>query len=227
MDQLKHGASRLPIALGSRGLLITHVGVAKIMGAPFRAFCPGEGLGGPCVARGAGGRAGGGSRKAVRTHRTQGGRRLGRRKAWARLFELQGRRHRIARVRNPSADAPHSILPRHAPQLLGSLSSLSHLPTCPKHCGATTSSLPRWRAAQVSPQLTSQLQHRAAPSSQCAMGASFRVLRRQRRPSTSVRSRRLSAQSVKSGQRWSGGAPNQVRFGWCGSVSELVKLTPH
>ena len=91
----------------------------------------------------------------------------------------------------------------------------------------TTSSLPRWRAAQVSPQLTSQLQHRAAPSSQCAMGASFRVLRLQRRPSTSVRSRRLSAQSVKSGQRWSGGAPNQVRFGWCGSVSELVKLTPH
>ena len=42
MDQLKHGASRLPI--GSRGLLITHVGVAKIMGAPFRALCPGEGL---------------------------------------------------------------------------------------------------------------------------------------------------------------------------------------
>jgi hypothetical protein len=42
MDQLKHGASRLPI--GSRGLLITHVGVEKIMGAPFRALCPGEGL---------------------------------------------------------------------------------------------------------------------------------------------------------------------------------------
>jgi hypothetical protein len=42
MDQLKHGASRLPI--GSRGLLIKHVGVAKIMGAPFRALCPGEGL---------------------------------------------------------------------------------------------------------------------------------------------------------------------------------------
>ncbi len=32
--------------IGSRGLLITHshVGVAKIMGAPFRALCPGEGL---------------------------------------------------------------------------------------------------------------------------------------------------------------------------------------
>ena len=42
MDQLKLGASRLPI--GSRGLLITHVGVAKIMSAPFRALCPGEGL---------------------------------------------------------------------------------------------------------------------------------------------------------------------------------------
>ena len=42
-----------------------------------------------------------------------------------------------------------------------------------------------------------------------------------------ARSRRLSAQSVKSGLRWSGGAPNQMRFGWCGSVSELVKLTPH
>ncbi len=32
---------------------------------------------------------------------------------------------------------------------------------------------------------------------------------------------------MKSGLRWSKGAPNQVRFGWCGSVSELVKLTPH
>ena len=32
------------------------------------------------------------------------------------------------------------------------------------------------------------------------MGASFRVLRRQRQPSTSVRSRRSSAQSAKSGQ---------------------------
>ncbi len=43
MDQLKHGASRLPI--DSRGLLITHVvGVAKIMGVPFRTLCPGEGL---------------------------------------------------------------------------------------------------------------------------------------------------------------------------------------
>ena len=58
-------------------------------------------------------------------------------------------------------------------------------------------------------------------------GGVLPVLRLQRRPSTSVRSRRLSAQSVKSGQRWSGGALNQVRFGWCGSVSELVKLTPH
>jgi hypothetical protein len=37
----------------------------------------------------------------------------------------------------------------------------------------------------------------------------------------------VAAQSVKSKLRWSGGAPNQVRFGWCGSVSELVKLTPH
>ena len=44
MDQFKHGASRQPI--DSRGLLIiSHVGVAKIMGAPFRALCPGEGLG--------------------------------------------------------------------------------------------------------------------------------------------------------------------------------------
>ena len=42
MDQLRHGASRLPA--GSSGLLVTHVGVAKIMGAPFRALCPGEGL---------------------------------------------------------------------------------------------------------------------------------------------------------------------------------------
>ena len=42
MDQLRHGASRLPA--GSRGLLVTHVGMAKVLGAPFRALCPGEGL---------------------------------------------------------------------------------------------------------------------------------------------------------------------------------------
>ena len=44
LDQLKDGASRLP--LGSRrGPLISNVGVAKIMGgAPFRTLCPGEGL---------------------------------------------------------------------------------------------------------------------------------------------------------------------------------------
>ena len=42
LDQLKDGASRLPV--GSSGLLISHVGVAKIMGAPFRTLCPGEGL---------------------------------------------------------------------------------------------------------------------------------------------------------------------------------------
>ena len=42
LDQLKVGASRLP--LGSSGLLISHVGVAKVMGAPFRTLCPGEGL---------------------------------------------------------------------------------------------------------------------------------------------------------------------------------------
>ena len=40
-DQLKDGASRLPV--GSSGLLISHVGVAKIIGAPFRTLCPGEG----------------------------------------------------------------------------------------------------------------------------------------------------------------------------------------
>ncbi len=33
MDQLRHGASRLPS--GSRGLLVTHVGMAKVMGAPL------------------------------------------------------------------------------------------------------------------------------------------------------------------------------------------------
>jgi hypothetical protein len=38
----KHGASRMPA--GSSGLLLTHVGVEKIMGAPFCAPCPGEGL---------------------------------------------------------------------------------------------------------------------------------------------------------------------------------------
>ena len=47
LDQLKDGASRLPV--GSSGLLISHVGVAKIMGAYFfwahrSALCPGEGL---------------------------------------------------------------------------------------------------------------------------------------------------------------------------------------
>ncbi len=42
MDQLRHGASQLPA--GSSGLLVTHVGLAKVMGAPFRALCPGEGL---------------------------------------------------------------------------------------------------------------------------------------------------------------------------------------
>jgi len=41
-DQLKDGASRLPV--GSSGLLISHVGVAKIIGAPFRTLCPGEGF---------------------------------------------------------------------------------------------------------------------------------------------------------------------------------------
>ena len=42
MDQLRHGASQMPA--GSNGLLVTHVGVAKVMGAPFRALCPGDGL---------------------------------------------------------------------------------------------------------------------------------------------------------------------------------------
>ena len=42
MDQLRLGASRLPRE--SSGLLITHVGVAKVLGAPFRTLCPGEGL---------------------------------------------------------------------------------------------------------------------------------------------------------------------------------------
>ena len=40
-DQLRHGASRLPA--GSSGLLISHVGAVKVMGAPFRALCSGEG----------------------------------------------------------------------------------------------------------------------------------------------------------------------------------------
>ena len=36
-----------------------------------------------------------------------------------------------------------------------------------------------------------------------------------------------SVAAVERSIGWSGGAPNQVRFGWCGSVSELVKLTPY
>ena len=35
LDQLIHGASQLPA--GSSGLLVTYVGVANVMGAPFRA----------------------------------------------------------------------------------------------------------------------------------------------------------------------------------------------
>ena len=41
-DQLKDGASRLPV--GSSGLLLSHIGVAKVMGPPFRTICPGVGL---------------------------------------------------------------------------------------------------------------------------------------------------------------------------------------
>ena len=40
--QLEFGARQL--AAGSSGLLISHVGIAKLMGAPLRTLCPGEGL---------------------------------------------------------------------------------------------------------------------------------------------------------------------------------------
>ena len=40
MDQLRHGASRLPA--GSSGLLVPHVGVAKVIGALLRALCLGK-----------------------------------------------------------------------------------------------------------------------------------------------------------------------------------------
>ena len=40
--KLKHGASQL--AAGSSGLLLSHIGVAKFMGAPLRTLCPGAGL---------------------------------------------------------------------------------------------------------------------------------------------------------------------------------------
>ena len=40
--QLEFGARQL--AAGSTGLLISHVGVAKLMGAPLRSLCPGDGL---------------------------------------------------------------------------------------------------------------------------------------------------------------------------------------
>ena len=41
--QLEHGAAQLA-AQGGRGLLISVVGIAKLMGAPLRALCPGDGL---------------------------------------------------------------------------------------------------------------------------------------------------------------------------------------
>jgi hypothetical protein len=40
--QLEFGARQLPP--GSHGLLISHVGIAKLMGAPYRPLCPGSGL---------------------------------------------------------------------------------------------------------------------------------------------------------------------------------------
>ena len=40
--QLEFGARQL--AVGSQGLLISHVGIAKLMGAPYRPLCPGSGL---------------------------------------------------------------------------------------------------------------------------------------------------------------------------------------
>ena len=40
--QLEFGARQL--APGSQGPLISHVGVSKLMGAPFRSLCPGDGL---------------------------------------------------------------------------------------------------------------------------------------------------------------------------------------
>ena len=42
MDQLRRCASRLP--RGPTDLLITHVGVAKVIVAPLRTLCPGKGL---------------------------------------------------------------------------------------------------------------------------------------------------------------------------------------
>ncbi len=41
--QLEHGAAQLA-AQGGRGLLISVVGIAKLMGAPLRALYPGDGL---------------------------------------------------------------------------------------------------------------------------------------------------------------------------------------
>ena len=170
MDQHKHGASRQPI--GSRGLLITHAGVAKIMGAPFRALCPGEGLerGLAWLAARAGEQAAGvaklfahiGLKTVNDLAEERHGQDYSNYKAGTIALPESETKCRCSSLDTASPRASTAwlaIFPQSSPNLPSAL--------------WTTSSLPRWRAAQVSPQLTSQQQHRAAPSSQCAMGASL------------------------------------------------------